>query len=262
MDRTFWHKQTPDKPLFPDLLWSRPENKRLAGKLLIVGGNAHGFAVPAAAYGEAEKAGIGTARVLLPNSLEKTVGRVFPAGEYAPSTPSGSFGQTALAELLDMAAWADGVLLAGDLGRNSETAILLEQMLIKYRGQLSLTGDALDYFLTNPAELLGRPNTLLGPTFSQLQKLASASHFATAFTSKLDFLHIIDGLHEFTEQHDAYLIFPHQTTIFVAIDGQVTTTKPVSAGSAVLQLATQASVWWLQNPSQPLAAVSSAVIAR
>src|SRR3954462_7666379 len=113
MDRTYWHKQTPDKPLFPDLLWSRPENKRQAGKLLIVGGNTHGFAAAGEAYAEAIKAGIGTARVLLPDGLQKTVGRVFEAGEYAPSTPSGSFGRQALAELLSLSRWADGTLLAG-----------------------------------------------------------------------------------------------------------------------------------------------------
>src|SRR3982750_2547854 len=119
MDRTYWHKQTAEKPLFPDMLWSRPENKRQAGKLLVVGGNVHGFAAAATAYAEAGKAGIGTARVLLPDSLQKTVGRVLEAGEYAPSTPSGSFSQRALAELLEMASWADGTLLAGDFGRNS-----------------------------------------------------------------------------------------------------------------------------------------------
>jgi len=256
MEATFWHKQTADKPLFPDLLWSRPENKRLAGKLLIIGGNAHGFAAAAEAYTEAEKAGIGTVRVLLPDSLQKTVGRVFPAGEYAPSTPSGSFGQTALAEVLAMASWADGVLLAGDFGRNSETAILLEQLLIKYSGQLTLTGDAIDYCLTNPSVLLARPHTLLTPSFSQLQKLAAASHFATALTSKLDFLHTIEALHDFTGQHKAYCVLQHLLTIFAAVDGQVSTTKPVPDASSELTLASHAAVWWLQNPIKPFEALT------
>ncbi len=141
MDKNFWLKQG-SEPLFPDLLWSRPENKKQAGKLLIIGGNVHGFAAAGEAYAEASKAGIGTARVLLPDSLQKTVGRVFEAGEYAPSTPSGSFSQKALAELLDRANWSDGVLLAGDLGRNSETAILIEHFTEKYQGQLTFTKDA------------------------------------------------------------------------------------------------------------------------
>ena len=44
MNHDYWHKQTSSKPLFPELIWSRPENRQLAGKLLIIGGNLHGFA--------------------------------------------------------------------------------------------------------------------------------------------------------------------------------------------------------------------------
>lgn len=126
MNHEYWQKQTVDKPLFPDMLWSRPENKLYAGKLLIIGGNAYGFAAANEAYVEAGKAGIGVARMLLPDSLHKLLGKQFAAGEFAPTTPSGSFSQRALAEALATANWADGVLLAGDLGRNSETAILIE----------------------------------------------------------------------------------------------------------------------------------------
>src|SRR5665213_2726910 len=153
MDHNYWHKQAADKPLFPDLLWSRPEHTAQAGKLGIVGGNAHGFSAAAEAYMQADKAGIGTARVLLPDSLQKTVGRIFEAGEYAPSTPSGSFSQSALAEFLDLSGWAEAVLMAGDFGHNSETAIVLEQFISKYSGQLTLVGDAVDYFMSKPQTL-------------------------------------------------------------------------------------------------------------
>ena len=131
MKPEYWLTQTKDKPLFPELEWSRPENRSAAGKLLIIGGNAHGFAAPAEAYAVATKAGIGTARVLLPDAVRKIVGRLWENGEFAPSTPSGSFGQKALDEFLLQGSWADAVLFAGDLGRNSETAILLEKSLQK-----------------------------------------------------------------------------------------------------------------------------------
>jgi len=170
MSRDYWLKQSPEKPLYGDLMWSRPENKLHAGKLLIIGGNLHGFASPAEAYEEAQKAGIGTARVILPNKLQKTVGKIFTAGEYAPSTPSGSFAVQALAELLDMAAWSDGVMLASNFGRNSETAILLEQFIEKYTGQLTLAGDSVDYFLSEPVRLLARPETTLILNFESASK--------------------------------------------------------------------------------------------
>ncbi len=260
MDHTYWSRQKPEEPLFPDLLWSRPENKRQAGKLLVVGGNAHGFAAPAIAYTAATKAGIGTSRVLLPDSLQKTVGRVLEAGEYAPSTPSGSFSRQALSEALAMAGWADGVLLAGDFGRNSETAVLLEQLAEKYAGHLTITQDALDYFTKAPLPLLSRENSLLVASFAQLQKLVVGAHFTSAFTFEMDFLRLVDGLHEFTLKYPAAIITKHLETIFVAVNGQVSSTK-LTEDKPTWRVATAATsaAWWLQNPSKPFEALTTAV---
>lgn len=260
MDKPYWHKQVAGQPLFPDLAWSRPQNRNLAGKLLIVGGNAHGFAAAGEAYAAAVGAGIGTARVLLPDSLQKTVGKVFAAGEYAPSTPSGSFSKKALAELLDLAGWADGLLLAGDFGRNSETAVVLEQAVSKYGGQLTLTKDAIDYFSKMPGALLRRNKTLLVLSFAQLQKLATGARFTKAFTFDMDLLRLVETLHEFTGQYPAAIIVKHLDTIFVSVGGQVSTTK---LGEDIdvwrVRTAAAAAVWWLQNLAKPFEALTVAV---
>jgi NAD(P)H-hydrate repair Nnr-like enzyme with NAD(P)H-hydrate dehydratase domain len=258
MDRTYWHKQTLDKPLFPDLLWSRPENKQQAGKLLIIGGNAHGFAAPAEAFMAAEKAGIGTSRAVLPDSLRKTVGQSFPAGEYAPSTPSGSFSQRALAELLDMAGWADGVVLAGDFGHNSETAILLEKFAQDYEGLLVLTRDAIDYFTSVSELILNRPRTLLVTEFAQLRKLAKNVRFTQPFTSDMDLLRLIDRLHDFTQEFAVGVVVEHSDNTAVAIDGQVSTTK--ARPTSLVSAAAGAGVWWLQNPGKPFEALTTSFI--
>ena len=261
MDRTYWQKQTSDKPLFPDLLWSRPENKRQAGKLLIVGGNAHGFAAPAEAFAVAEKTGVGTARVVLPDHLQKTVGRTFAAGEYAPSTPSGSFARQALGELLAVAQWADATLLAGDFGRSSETAVLLEKFVQEYDGRLVLTQDAADYFTKAPTPLLNRPETLLALSFAQLQKLAGSAHFAVPFTFDMDLLHLVDALHELTTRHQLNIIVKHLDNIFSAARGQVSTTKlEEDVEIWRVRTAATASVWWLQNPAKAFEAITSAVL--
>src|ERR1700722_14895032 len=130
MNRDYWHKQTAEQPLFPSLIWSRPESRAQSGKLLIIGGNLHGFALTAEAYNQAVKAGIGIVRVLMPDAIKNLLGKAaktIPGIEFAPSTPSGSFSQKALDDFLALSHWADGVLLAGELGHNSETAILLEK---------------------------------------------------------------------------------------------------------------------------------------
>jgi hypothetical protein len=261
MASTYWQRQNPDKPLFPDLLWSRPENRAHAGKLLIVGGNAFGFAAPAEAFAESDKAGIGTARVMLPDSLQKTVGRTFAAGEYAPSTPSGSFSQKALAELLDASSWADGTLLAGDFGRNSESAILLEKFLDKYQGQLTMTQDAADYFVKTPADLLQHPNTLLVISFSQLQKIAVSGGFTTVFTYDMDFIKLIEALHDFTLKFNTHIITCRDNTLFVAVNGQVSTTKPAQPKKVWrVKTAAHSATWWLQNPSKAYEAITTSLI--
>lgn len=246
--------------MFPDLMWSRPENKRQAGKLLIAGGNAHGFAAPGEAYESAMKAGIGTARVLLPDSLRKTVGKVFAAGEYAPSTPSGSFNRRALAEVLALSQWADGVLLAGDFGRNSETAIMLEQLVSKHAGQLTLTQDAADYFLKTPSTPLERPDTLLVISFAQLQKLAASAGFTAAFTFDMDLLRLVETLHEFSARYAAGIIVKHLDIILVAVNGRVSTTK-LAEDKEIWRVVTAsvAAVWWLQNPGKTFEALTTSL---
>jgi hypothetical protein len=256
----YWKKQQPNKPIYPDLIWSRPQNRQTSGKLLIIGGNVQGFSAAGEAFTRANNAGIGTARVLLPDSLQKTVGRIFAAGEYAPSTPSGSFSRQALQEVLTSAAWADGVLIAGDLGRNSETAVLLEETVKKYSGQLTLTKDAVDYFTNSPSALLLRPSTLIVLSFAQLQKLAASARYIKAFTFDMDLLRLIEQLHDFSQLHPIAIITKHLDNILVAYNGLVSSTKlnedidPWRVTSAA-----SAAVWWLQNPSQTFESLTTSL---
>lgn len=256
----YWHKQDTQSPPYPDLMWSRPENRQFAGKLLIVGGNLHGLSAPAEAYKQSVKAGIGAAKVLLPDAVQKIVGRIVENGEYAPSTPSGSFSQAALGTFLDMANWSDGVLLAGDFGRNSETAILLEKFIAKSPSHITLTKDAVDYMLTNPAPVLSRQNTLLVLSFAQLQKLGTSAHSVKPFTFSMDLMRLVEALHELTTAHNAAIVVEHLNTIFVAVNGQVGSLKlPASEPVWRVKYATHAAVWRLQNPSKVFEALTTAV---
>lgn len=260
MKPEFWLTQTYEKPLFPELEWSRPENRLYAGKLLIVGGNQHGFSAPAEAYGHAQKAGAGSVQVLLPNAIRKLVGMIVPEANFADSTPgSGSFSQKALGELLDSAAWADGVLFAGDLGRNSQTAILLEKFLSKSSAAVTLTKDAVEYCY-NP-QTIERPNTLIVLSLSQLQRLGMAAKFERHIAFSMDLIHLVEWLHDFTHRHPVNIIVKHHDQIIVAVKGKISTTKIVpDQNTWRLQAATYASVWWMQNPSKPFQALSTAVV--
>lgn len=260
MAATNWQKQTKDTPLFPDMLWSRPENRRQAGKLLIIGGNLHGFAAPAEAYSHAIKAGVGSCRVMLPDSLNRTVGKLFPEAEFVPSTPaSGGFARRALAELLSAASWANGVLLAGDFGKNSETTILIEGFLGHYTGPLVLARDALDYCLNAPGDCLARPNTLLVATTAQLRKLAIEARWPVAITSDIDLVRLVDILRQQTSRQPAGIMVKHLQNLLVAYGSDISSTRlPDELPAWRNQAGALAAVWWLQNPSQPFRALSCA----
>lgn len=258
MTDTSWFKQTGDKPLFPDILWGRPETRARAGKLLIIGGNEHVFAAPAEAYEQSKRAGIGTPKVLLPDRLQKTIGQVLSDCEFAPTNRSGSFAKVSLSEWLSFAAWADGVLLAGDMGRNSETAIVLEEFVNKYTGQLTITQDSLDQFLATPAKLFGRPNTTIVASFAQLQKMWSAYQQSEALTYGDSLVRIVDLLQKFSKSIVANIVTKHQDELVIAVSGRVSTTK-ISEEVWRIKLSAHLSTWWLQNPEQAFPALNCAV---
>jgi hypothetical protein len=263
MSEEYWYKQTKEKPLFPDLLWSRPENKQAAGKLLIIGGNAHGFASAAEAYQEAAAAGIGSAKVLLPDALQKTVGRVLENGEYAPITPSGSFSKKALTELLEFASWSDGVIIAGDLGRNSETSALLEQFIQRYPGQLTITKDAVEYLNSFPKLISQRERTTLVLSLSQLQRLSTELRFQRPFLLSMGLLLLVQALHEFTETYGLRIVTKELDNLVASYKGRVSTTKTEGMSEDLWRVKTAAktTVFQIQNPTKPFEAISAGLLA-
>lgn len=255
---TYWLKQEPDVPLFPDLIWSRPENKAQSGKLLIAGGNSHAFSAVATAYSKTSEAGIGQIKILLPDALKKMVG-VMPDTELAPSTPSGSFAVLALAQALDLATWSDGVLLAGDFGKNSETTIFLESFLSKYSGPLALCGDSLDNLMPVATTLFKRPKTCIVPSVEQLQKLVVALSFDIPILNNSNLLPFIENLHKLCSKYPMNIVIQHQQNFIVASSGKISSTKFGKSTSKNTEVAAYSTVWWLQNPTKPFEALTSAL---
>lgn len=259
MDYTYWQKQTLKEPLFPDTLWSRPENKQYAGKLLIIGGHGAGFSAPAEAYRHALGAGIGTIKVLLPEALKPTV-HMMPDCDFAPSNRSGGFARQSLDAMLMHADSVDGILLAGEFGRNSETAGVLEQFLAKTSKPIAITHDAVDYFSNHPAPIFQRENTLFVGNFGQLQHLTKSSGFPKAFTSEMPLLQTVETLHELSDQKECFFVTWHMNTMYVAVKGRVASTNvEVTQGSWLLKTAAYAAVYWLQQPLTPFESIVTSV---
>jgi hypothetical protein len=259
MDPTYWHRQAADKPLFEELVWSKPENKRSAGKLLILGGNAHGVSAPAFAYQAATRAGIGTARVLLPDAIQKTIGKSFSEGEFAFSTPSGSFAKTAVNQILENTEWADALLLSGDLGHNSETAILIEQLLDKYHGLTTLTQDALDYYINDVGQLTHRDNTLMVTNLGRLQKMTRAGMPSLIIQHSMSLHALVGLLNSWSRESKTRILTYHSGNFVYADGGQVSTTSKEEIKDWEVPLAAFAATWWLQHPTKSFEAITTAV---
>ncbi|PID99522.1 hypothetical protein CSA80_02055 [Candidatus Saccharibacteria bacterium] len=261
MQQSYWIKQGKEA-FFADMAWARPETKRTAGKLLVVGGHGQSFAAPAKAHRAAEQAGIGSVQTLLPDSLEKALSKTFPETSFAPSHASGGFVGRALAEFTHGATWADGVLLAGDFGRNSESLAMLEKFAAKYNGQLSITQDAADFFCTQPQTLQERPETLLVLDLAQLQKLGRSLRLPYAFTSNLGIRELVAQLHELTVSHqNLFIITQQQNNYAVAVAGKVCTSPAAEKTDWQISHAASAATWWLQNPKKPFEAFATCLVA-
>jgi NAD(P)H-hydrate repair Nnr-like enzyme with NAD(P)H-hydrate dehydratase domain len=259
MNLDYWRKQESDKPLFPDILWSKPERRDTAGKIAIVGGNAHGFAAVAASYQTALATGVGAARVILPDALKPKLPTAMSDAIFTPTNPSGGFASTATIELAATAEWANLILLIGDNGQNSETAGLFETFLAKHpETPVVITRDAVDLIKNAAESVLNRAPTHLVVSFSQLQKLFRAVYYPRVLTFSQGLKQVAETLHKFTITYPCAITLWHSGNLFVAHDGEVITQnfdQPMRVWSG--EVATREAVWQIWQRS-PLHAVASA----
>jgi Predicted sugar kinase len=262
MNYEFWQKQT-DKPLFPEIEWNRPEQKSQAGKLAIVGGNKLSFAAVSMNFMKASGLCAGEVKVLMPDALKRSV----PNREgifFGASTASGGFAKEALLDLKTMGAWADATVLIGDLGKNSETAVLMEEFL-QQDGRLVVTRDSADLLMNAARQLMERDETILIVSFAQLQKLFRAVYYPKVLTFSMQLANFVEVLHKFTITYPVTVASFHQDNFVVSSGGKVTTTKLSDTGYSPLTLwsgevAVKAALYYIWNPTKALEAVTSAIL--
>lgn len=257
-----WRKQDPAKPLFPDIEWSKPEQKLARGNLLIIGGSKLGFVAVGQAYQTATKTGAGETKVALPDVLKKSLPSTMIEGVFLPTNPSGGFAKNGLIDLLAAAGWASGVLLIGDSGQNSETAILYEDFIAKTDRQLTITRDAIDLLRPASEKLVNRENTHLVVSFSQLQKLFGAVYYPKMLTFNMQLAQLVDALRKFTITYPATISVFHQNNLIVAHDGEVVS-QPYDTPMSIWNgtVATRAAVYAMWTPAKMIEAVATSWLA-
>lgn len=258
----YWKRQSVEAPLFPNIEWSKPEQRAHAGKLGIIGGNKLGFAGVAEAYGTALKTGAGAVRVLLPDVLRKTIPSTMTDVLFSPSNSSGSLSKDASTDLMALSTWADEILLIGDAGRSSETAILYEHFLKDYSGPLAITRDAVDLMKNSAQTLVERPDTLVIVSFAQLQKLFQSVYYPKVLTFSMQLTNLVEALHKFTITYPICVAVLHRDTFIIASGGEVVTT-PWDSPMLIWRgdVAARAATYWLWNKAQPLQSTASAIVA-
>lgn len=249
----YWQKQG-EKPLFEDLVWSRPENKKYAGKLLIIGGQAGEFSHVAGAFESAQKAGAGSIRVLLPESLRK-LAQIIPEVEFAPANKSGSFARTALAEWFDASEWADHVLLAGDFGKNSETTTIIDGFLLRGNRPTALNLNSLASTGVTLEQLVKMPITLVIDR-GLLQKIGTSLGLTVPIKSTTPVLQLAEIIHQISQGNTANLVIQDEEQIWIASGGNIVSSKSKLVDNT--KLSATCAVWLMQNPAKPLEALATA----
>jgi NAD(P)H-hydrate repair Nnr-like enzyme with NAD(P)H-hydrate dehydratase domain len=261
MQHDTWQKQT-KQPLFPELEWNKPERRDQAGRLLVIGGNSHALSAPANAYQQSKRLGIGDVKAVLPVSTKRLIDKSAVDALFLPSTPSGEFSRDGELELLDYASWADTLLFAGDVGRNSQTTILLESIVRSFSGQIICTKDAVDSLLLQPKILFERESTTLVVSFSQLQKLLKNYSYLYPLSFNMELAQLVEYLNVLSKKIKCSLITLHNKQYIVAHNGTIVTTKITSNTEPKiwrLSTAVAASCYQTWSPTKPLEALAQAI---
>jgi len=256
----FWQRQENNKPLFEEIIWSKPENKRLRKKIVLVGGNSHAFMDVAASYQQVIDAGIGSCRVVLPDMLEKTVGKSLDDVVYLPSSQSGGFSSNGVATMHEYSQWGDGVFFPGELGQGSETTLFAERFVDQTKIPLILSGDSLEIFYNNPEAAFNKENTLLVLELKQLQKTVPKLNIMLPITHSMGLVQLVEVLHRLTEDRESMLVTNHEGNTVVAMYGEVTTTHAEPSTNWQLETASKAAVYFLQHPEKPFQAVTTSLL--
>ena len=236
----YWRRQS-TKKLFNDVDLMAPEQRRFAGKVLVIGGNQSLFFAVANALEVAKKMGAGEVRALMPSSLKNKVPST-PELYFAEAETSGAFGRLALAEMLRQSEWSDAVILIGDSGKNAETTMVFAEFMDKCAKPVFVTRDAIDAICPSVADWSMRDGeTGLFLTLPQLQKLLRTLYYPKVITLSMPTNQLVETLHKFTLSYQMSVTTFHNGLIISAQNGEVVTQEigetewtPVSLWSGTL----------------------------
>ncbi len=241
MERQFL-KQS-EKALFPEIDWNKPVNKRAAKRLLIIGGHRTQFAHTQTVFNAAVKAGIGEAKVVLPDVLAPMIGHQ-PEFLFVPSTRSGSIAKAAYEPIKAFASESDGLILAGEFSHHPESISVVEQIMEESDKPTMLGTEAIEVMLFLPTSIFMHAHRLLIADTKTLAKLAAKLELNFeiirdgGLTNKLNLLQRLS-----TAEAAAIVLFGAEIIVQVANQTSVTAVAGISEADVAGYMAT----YWLQH---------------
>lgn len=246
-----------DKPLFPNVLFSRPVTRSGGGTLLVVGGHSGEFSLPTAIHQLALAAGVGECQVALPDVLAKLLGGS-PGTHFVTSSPSGSLGTEALGRLLELSEEADAVALGASLSNNSNTSILIEKLATELERPIVVFADALTALQHNPGIITNNPSALVIATMPEVFKLCGKLGVAINIRKDAGLLNKLEIIQDLRAAGACgYAVFGSE--IIVAADTAMVVT-PINYRLALIPALFYAvlSTFWLQNRQNRRAGLATA----
>lgn len=257
----YWRTQTTKKPLFENILWSKPDQPAQAGRIGIVGGTKSTFLAVSKAWQTISDLQV-QASLVLPADL-KPILKNLPGAEFSDTNPSGGLSQKALPNLLALTNNTDGILLVGDAGKNSETSLLYEKFInaVNDSPPIIIARDAIELVSGSFNRLVNLPNAVLVMSFSQTQKLFRSVFYPTMLLFSMSIPKLVEAMHKFTITYPLTIVLFHQNQLFIAHNGQVVSTDFDKMGD-IWQgiLPAKIACWCSWNPQKPLEATACAVI--
>ena len=253
---SYWTRQTTANP---DLLWNIPEQK--TGSVAIIGGSSTSFATEVKLTELLNRLNLKAVRLVLPVSLKNQLPPI-PNVVFAPANNSGAFKKSS--ELISATSSVDAALIAGDLSKNSATAIAIAEAIRESSCPIILTRDSIDLVAPEMAQLLEQPNLIITATFAQLQKIFRSVYYPKMLLLSMPLVQAVETLHKFTLSYPCTILTFHEEQIIIARDGKITTIpikttsySPISLFSGELAAKITALSAW--NPNQLFTNVTTAI---
>ncbi len=256
----YWQRQIPAQPLFPEVEWNKPERRDQAGRLGIVGGSSLGFISVAESWRTANQTGAGEIRTLLPDALRKNVPPTMTNVTFGATNNAGGLGSDAKSELAAIENWSDCLLFVGDAGKNSQTAILYEELLAKTETPSVITRDAADLLQNSYPSILNNPHITFVLSFAQLQRLFKNTYYPKMLTFSMQLVQLVETLHKFTLTYPVSIMTLHAEQLLIAHGGEVVT-QPWNEPLRIWRghTAARAASYLLWTPQAPLKALAASI---